>query len=158
MKIGEFAGRAGLTTRQIRYWSQEGLLPQRRDTNGYRDFSDGDLHTARRISDMLTAGLTIRQITRLQSCLNYERGVCSQEREALAARVRAIEGRIACLDRTRSLIEDVLEHAPLITEEEKMAESAADERRGADGGSRGSRHAHRAGLVTASASERGGGR
>lgn len=132
MKIGEFARQAGVTTRQIRYWSQEGLLPQRRDTNGYRDFSDGDIHAARRISDMLTAGLTIRQIVRLQSCLDYERGVCSQEREALAARVRTIEGRIACLTRTKSLIEDVLEHAPLITEEEKMAgraESSADDRR-----------------------------
>ena len=44
MNIGTAAKRTGLPTKTIRYYEDIGLIRPARDTNGYRDFSDSDVH------------------------------------------------------------------------------------------------------------------
>ena len=38
MRISDFAARAGLTPRQVRHYTDVGLLPAARLGNGYRDY------------------------------------------------------------------------------------------------------------------------
>ncbi|GAA6122979.1 MerR family transcriptional regulator [Bifidobacterium psychraerophilum] len=114
MRIGEFARSTGLTARQVRYWSNSHLLPQKRGVSGYREFEERDKRIALRIRDMLAAGLTIKQIQRLSSCLDYESGVCLRERAELKAKAKDIDVQITHLMATRSMIEEVLRNAPVI--------------------------------------------
>lgn len=116
MRIGAFAQEAGLTTRQVRYWSMQGLLPESRTLNGYRDFSSAEIPRAHRISDMIAAGLTIAQVRRLAACLDYEQGVCARERKELETKASEIEEHIARLQSTRELIIETLRNAPHIDE------------------------------------------
>ncbi|MCF7699262.1 Cu(I)-responsive transcriptional regulator [Loktanella sp. M215] len=44
MNIGEAATRASLPPKTIRYYEDIGLVTPRRDDNGYRAFSDSDVH------------------------------------------------------------------------------------------------------------------
>ena len=44
MNIGTAAKRTGLPTKTIRYYEDIGLIRPARDTNGYRDFSESDVH------------------------------------------------------------------------------------------------------------------
>jgi DNA-binding transcriptional MerR regulator len=114
MRVGEFAAAAGLTVRQVRYWNERGLLQVERTASGYRDYSSADIARAHRIDDMLSAGLSVKQVAQLSSCLDFQRGVCRQERETLARKASDIERKIACMAHTRDLINEVLASAPVI--------------------------------------------
>ena len=43
MRIGELAERAGVSTRALRYYEEQGLISARRAHNGYRDYDEDDL-------------------------------------------------------------------------------------------------------------------
>jgi DNA-binding transcriptional MerR regulator len=121
MRIGEFSRLTGLTTRQLRYWSVNHLLAPSRSPSGYREYSVEDIRIAARVEGLLAAGLSIRQIQGLSSCLNYESGVCLRERAELKAKAEDIERRIAQLEDAVDLIAEVLRNAPILE-----APSAAD--------------------------------
>jgi DNA-binding transcriptional MerR regulator len=114
MHIGEFAQSIGVSPRQVRYWSIHHVLPDNRDQSGYREYCKEDSKIALRVRDMLSAGLSIEQVQRLSSCLNYERGVCLRERAELKAKAEDIEQQIQQLTVTKSIIEEVLRSAPII--------------------------------------------
>lgn len=44
MNIGDVASKAGLPAKTIRYYEDIGLVRPKRSENGYRTFSDNDLH------------------------------------------------------------------------------------------------------------------
>ncbi|MBB93183.1 MAG: Cu(I)-responsive transcriptional regulator [Rhodobacteraceae bacterium] len=44
MNIGAAARRTGLPSKTIRYYEEIGLIRPARDSNGYRDFSETDVH------------------------------------------------------------------------------------------------------------------
>lgn len=44
MNIGEVAGRSGLPAKTIRYYEEIGLVRPGRGANGYRRYTDADLH------------------------------------------------------------------------------------------------------------------
>jgi len=48
MRISDFAARAGLTPRQVRHYTDVGLLPAARLGNGYRDYDPAHVEQARR--------------------------------------------------------------------------------------------------------------
>ena len=48
MRIGRFAREAGLTTRQVRYYSDKDLLPVMKTANGYREYDSGQIPRAKR--------------------------------------------------------------------------------------------------------------
>ena len=49
MTIKEMEQRSGMTRANIRFYESEGLLIPARDKNGYRNYSDADLETLRKI-------------------------------------------------------------------------------------------------------------
>ncbi|WP_280384091.1 MerR family transcriptional regulator [Nocardia wallacei] len=63
MRIGELARRTGATRRALRYYEEQGLLPDRRSPNGYREY---DEHAVRLVDDirrLLSVGFTAEEVT-----------------------------------------------------------------------------------------------
>ena len=68
MKINEVEARAGITKKNIRFYEAQGLLsPRRNPENGYRDYSEEDVHILHRIRVLRKLGLPIEEIRRMQS-------------------------------------------------------------------------------------------
>jgi DNA-binding transcriptional MerR regulator len=59
MLIGELAQRAGVSTRTLRYYEQQGLISARRAANGYRQYEESDLRLVAEIRSLLAAGFTL---------------------------------------------------------------------------------------------------
>lgn len=62
LRIGELAERAGVSTRSLRHYEQEGLLSPSRAENGYRIYDGTDLVRVENIKGLLDVGLTISDI------------------------------------------------------------------------------------------------
>jgi DNA-binding transcriptional MerR regulator len=69
MRIGELAARAGTTTRTLRYYESRGLLPARRDGNGYRAYDEGDLELLRQIRVLRDFGFELEETRPFVECL-----------------------------------------------------------------------------------------
>ncbi|WP_306151260.1 Cu(I)-responsive transcriptional regulator [Roseovarius sp. MMSF_3281] len=59
MNIGDVAKHAGLPAKTIRYYEDIGLIQPDRGTNGYRDFSENDLHKLRFLGQARSLGFSI---------------------------------------------------------------------------------------------------
>ncbi len=66
MNISEVAKASGLSPRMIRHYEQIGLLPEvARNTSGYRDYTDTELHSLRFIQHARSLGFSMEQIAQL---------------------------------------------------------------------------------------------
>ena len=126
MTIGELAGRAGVSTRTLRFWADEGLVPCGRSAAGYRSFGPDALHVA---------GL-IRVLRELDVDLATVRSILEGRRDLAAvvtAHVDVIDARIAQLRFQRSVLRAVASiHRPTSQELQIMHDLAnltADQRR-----------------------------
>jgi MerR family copper efflux transcriptional regulator len=63
MRIGDLAGRAGLTVKTLRFYETAGVLPEAaRTPAGYRDYDDSALSRLRFVKGAQAAGLTLAEI------------------------------------------------------------------------------------------------
>lgn len=65
MRIGELAHRAGVSTRALRYYEEQGLLTSERTPSGQRIYAEAAVERVRLIQQLFTAGLPSRTIVRL---------------------------------------------------------------------------------------------
>lgn len=65
MRIGDVARRAGVSTRALRYYEEQGLLSPRRTAGGQRVYPDSAVDRVRLIQQLYTAGLASRLIATL---------------------------------------------------------------------------------------------
>ena len=70
MKIGDLARRTGSTTRQLRYYEEQGLLEPDRSGNNYRDYGDEAIEQVRQIKILVGAGIPTRIVRELLPCLH----------------------------------------------------------------------------------------
>ncbi|HIK17827.1 MAG TPA: MerR family transcriptional regulator [Leptolyngbyaceae cyanobacterium M33_DOE_097] len=64
MRIGEFAKRAGVTPRTIRYYESLGLLsPGERQGSGFRYYTEAELTKLQKINALKELGLSLDEIT-----------------------------------------------------------------------------------------------
>lgn len=114
MKIGDLARRTGVAPRLLRYYEQQGLISAARADNGYREYAEEDVDRVERVVGLVRSGVPTRLV---RAILELE-GVrcdalvetCTRDvAEQLAAELREIEGRIACLTRSRDTIRDFLD-------------------------------------------------
>ena len=66
MTIKEMEVRSGMTRANIRFYEAEGMLRPARLENGYRDYSEEDLTTLKRIKLLRTLGLPLNEIKEVQ--------------------------------------------------------------------------------------------
>jgi DNA-binding transcriptional MerR regulator len=69
MRIGELAGRAGISTRALRYYESRGLLPARRSVNGYRVYDEEDLRLLEQIRTLQGFGFELEDTRPFVECL-----------------------------------------------------------------------------------------
>ena len=113
MKIGELAERTDVATRLVRYYEQQGLLAPARAENGYRTYTLEHVEQVSRIAALVHAGLPTRLVKVLLEVEDAEaraEETCSLElAEMLGNELLALDGRIACLTRSRDTIRSFLD-------------------------------------------------
>jgi MerR family copper efflux transcriptional regulator len=83
MNIGEAARRSGLSAKTIRYYEETGLIaPAARAENGYRDYSDRDVHKLRFVRHARGLGFSVEECSQLLSLY--------QDKERHSSDVKAI--------------------------------------------------------------------
>lgn len=108
MRIGDVAERAGVSTRALRYYEEQGLLPAARSTSGQRVYEPAAIERVRLIQQLYAAGLASRSILELLPCVDA--GRATDESLALLARERdRISESIAELEKARSALDRVIE-------------------------------------------------
>lgn len=93
MRIGELAKATGVSTRSLRYYEEQGLLPATRLTNGYREYDEQAVHQVAFIQDLYSAGLPSEIIRTILPCAGTKQpqGDCAE----LIARVHQIRDQLA---------------------------------------------------------------
>lgn len=57
MRIGELSRRSGVSARSLRYYEQHGLISAERSANGYREYGDDVVQTARNLHLLFELGV-----------------------------------------------------------------------------------------------------
>lgn len=109
MFIGELSRRAGVSTRALRYYEDQGLLRPERRASGYREYAESDVATVRRIRTLLAAGLNTDLIREVLPCMVDEGNILAptcdemaedlkRERERLGKAIEQLQTSQAMLD------------------------------------------------------------
>jgi DNA-binding transcriptional MerR regulator len=69
MRIRELAALAGTTTRTLRYYEEQGLLPAARSANGYRAYDEHDVRLVGEIRSLQSIGFSLEDIRPFVECL-----------------------------------------------------------------------------------------
>ncbi|AWZ48621.1 methyltransferase type 11 [Clostridiaceae bacterium 14S0207] len=108
MKIGEFAERAGVTIRTLRYYDKIGLLkPLKKSSSGYRLYSEEDFFRLQQITTLKFLGLSLEEIHKIlcETGENLE-DIIKIQREYLENKKRHIESVIGVLQKTENQIKN----------------------------------------------------
>lgn len=108
MRIGDVAERAGVSTRALRYYEEQGLLPAERTARGQRVYEEAAVERVTLIQQLFAAGLASRTIVELLPCV--DRGEASEGALALLRQERdRITASIAELEKARAQLDGVIE-------------------------------------------------
>ncbi|MGW0594646.1 MerR family transcriptional regulator [Streptosporangium sp. NPDC002607] len=133
MRIGDVAHRAGVSTRALRYYEEQGLLAPERTPNGQRTYPESAVERVRLIQQFFTAGLPSRTILQLLPCVDTGHG-SPEVFELLAAERNRITAAMADLAAARDALDDIIdianhptpEHCPALREPAWAPYSATD--------------------------------
>lgn len=106
-RTGQFARRASVTLRTLRYYDRVGLLCPRRHTEaGYRLYTDEDLLRLQQILALKFLGFSLQEI---QACLNvgpqHLAEVLSQQKAMLEEKRRRLDSVLRAIEETEQLVE-----------------------------------------------------
>lgn len=117
MRIGELAARTGASTRSLRYYEEQGLLPSRRDANGHREYDESDLRLVTEIRGLLSIGFGLAETRPFVDCLragNPSGDACPASIEVYRRKLAEVE---ECIDRLAS-VRDHLRHQLALVDEQ----------------------------------------
>lgn len=112
MRISEVSAQTGIAPRLLRYYEEQGLLVPDRNSSGYRDYTATDAEVARRIRQLLDAGLSTAAIRTVLPCLTERAGrlapICEETIADLKREQVRIEKSIQALTVSRDAIASVI--------------------------------------------------
>lgn len=111
--IGELAERTGVSADTIRYYEDEGVLPEpRRSDTGYRLYDEGTVERLRFVRQAQALGLRLEEIAEILALVE-ERGLdpCSHVEARLRERLAQVEERMRDLDALRERLRAALRRA-----------------------------------------------
>jgi DNA-binding transcriptional MerR regulator len=116
LRIGELAGRTGVSERSLRYYEQQGLLAADRTPGGQRDYPEQAVDRVIRIQELFAAGLHSTKIARLLPCMrDADGGPAEIATPALVAELAAERDRIdrmmTELANSRDVLDQVIDTA-----------------------------------------------
>jgi len=110
MNIGEAAALSGLPVKTIRYYEEIGLVNAERLDNGYRQFSDVDVHKLRFVQRARGLGFSVEDCRALLR-LYEDKHRASAEVKAIAENhLQAIESKIAELQNLFGVLSHLIDH------------------------------------------------
>ncbi|MGC5031109.1 MerR family transcriptional regulator [Micromonospora sp. DT229] len=123
MRIGDLARRAGVSTRALRYYEEQGLLTSERTLSGQRVYPESAVERVRLIQQLFTAGLPSRTILQLMPYVDTGHG-SPEVFELMAAERQRITTAIAALTAARDALDHMIhianhptpEHCPALRE------------------------------------------
>jgi Cu(I)-responsive transcriptional regulator len=105
MNIGDAARRSGLPAKTLRYYEESGLLrPAARAVNGYRDYSEADVHKLRFVKHARDLGFTVEQCAELLSLYDNRRRRAGDVKALAQQHLAEIDAKIADLQRMRATL------------------------------------------------------
>jgi len=109
MNVGEAAALSGLPPKTIRYYEEIGLVAPERAGNGYRRYSQDDIHRLAFLKRARSLGFSIDECRQLIA-LYRDRSRASHDVRAIAvAHVKAIEAKIRELESMRATLNRLIE-------------------------------------------------
>ncbi|GHE26350.1 MerR family transcriptional regulator [Streptomyces vinaceus] len=109
MRIGELAGRAGVSVRSVRYYEEQGLLASTRSASGQRHYTDEEVERVVFLQRLYAAGLSSRTIAELLPCVDAPSEEASDAALTRMAQERArLSDHIADLVRTRDALDGLM--------------------------------------------------
>ncbi|HSZ40452.1 MAG TPA: MerR family transcriptional regulator [Trebonia sp.] len=97
MRIRELAARAGTTTRALRYYEEQGLLPAARSANGYRTYGEQHVRLVREIRSLQSIGFSLDDVRPFIDCLlagNEAGDVCPASVDVYRRKLAYLDQRI----------------------------------------------------------------
>jgi MerR family Zn(II)-responsive transcriptional regulator of zntA len=108
MRIGEVAEATGTTTKTLRFYEEQGLLPEAdRTPSGYRDYGVATLNRLDFIHRGQAAGLTLAEIRQILEIRDRGDAPCAHVRDLLTQRLRDLDKQVAELVALRESIVDL---------------------------------------------------
>ena len=108
MNIGEVAGRSGLPAKTIRYYEDIKLIRPARDANGYRAFSENDLHKLTFLSRARALGFTIENCRALLALWEDQSRASADVKRIAGEHLNEIDRKIADLQSMRDTLGDLV--------------------------------------------------
>ncbi|MFY9239440.1 MAG: MerR family DNA-binding protein [Roseovarius sp.] len=110
MNISEASARAGLPAKTIRYYEEIGLITPGRGPNGYRRFSEANVHSLAFLGRARALGFGIEECRALLALYSDEDRASADVKRIAEEHLEAIEAKIALLAGMRDTLRE-LTHA-----------------------------------------------
>ncbi|MEZ5812934.1 MAG: Cu(I)-responsive transcriptional regulator [Rhizobiaceae bacterium] len=110
MNIGTAAEKANLPAKTIRYYEDIDLIRPARAANGYRDYSDYDVHRLVFLQRARSLGFSIEECRLLLSLYQDENRASADVRAIAAAKIGEIDRKIGELKSLRSTLATLVKH------------------------------------------------
>ena len=110
MNIGTASERANLPAKTIRYYEEIGLIMPSRAGNGYRDYSDSDVHRLRFLQRSRSLGFTIDECRQLLSLYDDKHRASADVKAMALEKVAEIDRKVAELQSLRDTLATLARH------------------------------------------------
>ncbi|WP_223475252.1 Cu(I)-responsive transcriptional regulator [Oricola indica] len=110
MNIGTAADQANLPPKTIRYYEEIGLVTPSRAENGYRDYSENDVHRLRFLQRSRSLGFTIDECRLLLSLYDDKNRASADVKAVALEKVTEIDRKIADLQSLRDTLATLAKH------------------------------------------------
>ena len=108
MNIGEVAQRAGLPAKTIRYYEEIGLIAPRRDPNGYRSFTERDLHRLAFLGRARALGFSIEDCRVLLALYDDPGRASADVKRVAQENLARIDAKLANLREMRAVLSELV--------------------------------------------------
>lgn len=110
MKIGEAAAASGLTTKTIRYYEDEGLLPRPdRRESGYRDYGDADVERMVFLRRARDFGFSLKEMRELLGMLEDHHRRAGDVRALTVSHIERLDRQLAEMRSLRAQLAELTE-------------------------------------------------
>lgn len=110
MNIGLAAEASHLPPKTIRYYEEIALIKPARSGNGYRDYSESDVHRLRFLQRSRSLGFSIEECRLLLSLYQDENRASADVKAIAEDKIRKIEIKIDALQTLKTTLGNLVEH------------------------------------------------
>lgn len=109
MNIGKASKQSSLPAKTIRYYEEVALIKPSRDTNGYRDFSEQDVHKLLFLSRSRALGFTIEDCRDLLGLWENQSRASADVKHIARGHLAIIDKKIADLSNMRETLSHLID-------------------------------------------------